>query len=277
MSLGKQYRLRRLFHVPSGTTTIFAIDHGMTSPVLLEGLSDTRSRVAEAIRGGADVIMLSKGFARIVQDVFDRHTCWALLLSAQAAMATERQVVAVAQVDEALRLGADAVVVFVALTGPHEPEMIRFVGAVGEACERLGMPFIAEAEYPTTYQPLSSLQDEYGADYLKRNSRLCAELGADIVKTNWTGDPQSFAELVVAISVPVVLAGGPRLSDGELLQRMEMAMEAGARGCSVGRNIFQHRHPEAMTRAIAQVVRRQKSAAEALAELEGYRGEGEHG
>lgn len=268
MSLGKQYRLRRLFHPESQTTTIFAIDHGMTSPILLEGLSDTRSRVAEAIRGGADVIMLSKGFARIVQDVFDRSTCWAMLLSAQASMATEQQVVAIGQVEEALRLGADAVVVYVALTGPHEPEMIRFVGAVGEACERLGMPFIAEAEYPTTYQPLASLQSEYGVDYLKRDSRLCAELGADIVKTNWTGDPQSFAELIAATVVPVVLAGGPRLSDAELLQRMELAVEVGARGCSVGRNIFQHRDPEGITRAIAQVVRRQKTAMEALAELE---------
>jgi fructose-bisphosphate aldolase / 2-amino-3,7-dideoxy-D-threo-hept-6-ulosonate synthase len=271
MSLGKQYRLRRLFHPETQTTTICAIDHGMTSPVLLQGLSDMRARVAETIRGGADVIMLSKGFARIVQDSFDSRAAWAMLLSARAAMATEQQVVGIGQVEEALRLGADAVVVYVALTGPHEAAMIRFVGEVGEACDRMGMPFIAEAEYPTAYQPLSSMQSEYGADYLKRNSRLCAELGADIVKTNWTGDGESFAELVKATSVPVVLAGGPRLSDGELLERMETAVKAGGRGCSVGRNIFQHRDPEGMTRALTQVVRGHKSAAEALGELESSR------
>jgi fructose-bisphosphate aldolase/2-amino-3,7-dideoxy-D-threo-hept-6-ulosonate synthase len=98
--------------------------------------------------------------------------------------------------------------------------------------------------------------------------RLCAELGADIVKTNWPGDAESFGKLVVAANgIPVVLAGGSRLDDGELLTRMEQAIAAGAIGCSVGRNIFMHRSPEAITRALARVIREKWSAEKALASL----------
>src|SRR5207237_1362889 len=83
------------------------------------------------------------------------------------------------------------------------------------------------------------------------NARLCSELGADIVKVNWSGDQRSFGEIVRAADAPVVVAGGTVVSDAELLARMEQAREVGAIGCSVGRNIFQHEHPEAMTRALA--------------------------
>jgi DhnA family fructose-bisphosphate aldolase class Ia len=118
------------------------------------------------------------------------------------------------------------------------------------------MPFIAEAEFPTTYASVEELAAQYGFDYIRRNVRLCAELGADIVKTNWPGDEEQFGRLVEATNgVPVVLAGGSRLEDAELLRRMELAIAAGAIGCSVGRNIFMHRSPEAITRALSRVIR----------------------
>ncbi|RMF86580.1 MAG: fructose-bisphosphate aldolase [Nitrospinota bacterium] len=268
MNLGKEFRLKRIID-EHGVSIICALDHGMTSPTFLAPLKDMPSRVREAIRGGANVIMMSRGFARLTVDAFHKDTALALLLTASATGSTvPNQVVDIARVEEALRMGADAVVVFVALTGPEEARMIRFVAEVGEACERLGMPFIAEAEYPTTYKKVEELKDEYGFEYLIRNARLCAELGADMVKTNWPGDAESFARIVEATAVPVVLAGGPRISDAELLQRMEEAKRVGAIGCSVGRNIFTHEHPEAMTRALARVIREGWPAAEALAELE---------
>ena len=122
--------------------------------------------------------------------------------------------------------------------------MIDILSAVGRECAVLGMPFIAEAEFPTTYATVEELKQQYGFEYLRRNVRLCAELGADIVKTNWPGDPDSFAQVVEATNgIPVVLAGGSRLEDEELLTRMEQAIAAGAIGCSVGRNIFMHESP----------------------------------
>jgi fructose-bisphosphate aldolase/2-amino-3,7-dideoxy-D-threo-hept-6-ulosonate synthase len=142
------------------------------------------------------------------------------------------------------------------------------VAEVGEACEREGMPFIAEAEYPTTYAAVEDLEQEHGFESLQRNVRLCAELGADIVKTNWPGDGERFGALVAAGGgVPLVLTGGSRIGDDELLRRMDAAMAFGAIGCSVGRNIFMHANPEEITRALARVIRERRSADEAIAEL----------
>jgi fructose-bisphosphate aldolase/2-amino-3,7-dideoxy-D-threo-hept-6-ulosonate synthase len=265
MSVGKAMRMKRVIDT-SGVSVICALDHGMTSPTFLAPLADIATRTREAVAGGANVIMMSKGMIRVAQEAFAPTTSLALLLSASAGPGGDRpEIVQIADVEEALILGADAVVLFTALGGDTEAGMVDILSTVGRECAALGMPFIAEAEFPTTYATVEALKQQYGFEYLRRNVRLCAELGADIVKTNWPGDQGSFARCVEAASgVPVVLAGGSRLDDAELLHRMEQAMEAGAIGCSVGRNIFMHPRPEAITRALARVIRERWTAAKAL-------------
>jgi fructose-bisphosphate aldolase / 2-amino-3,7-dideoxy-D-threo-hept-6-ulosonate synthase len=267
--VGKSMRLKRVID-PAGVSVICALDHGMTSPTFLEPLADIETRAAETVAGGANVIMMSKGMIRLAEPAFSPTTSLALLLSASAnPEGGQPEVVQIAEVEEALRLGADAVVLFTALGGGSEPGMIRTLAAVGRECAALGMPMIAEAEFPTTYASVEALKEQYGFEYLRRNVRLCAELGADIVKTNWPGDEDSFARLVEATSgVPVVLAGGSRLEDRELLSRMERAMAAGGIGCSVGRNIFMHRAPRAITRALSRVIRERWTAEKAYSELQ---------
>jgi len=268
VSTGKRMRMKRVVD-PSGVSIICALDHGMTSPTFLEPLAAIQERTAEAVAGGANVIMMSKGMIRKAEPAFSRETSLALLLSASANAGEERpSVVQVAEVEEAVRLGADAVVLFVALSGESEAGMIRTLAGVGEACERLGMPLIAEAEFPTTYATVEDLAEAYGFDYLARNVRLCAELGADIVKTNWPGSGEAFGRLVEATAgVPVVLAGGSRVDDRELLERMQAAIGEGGIGCSVGRNIFMHRDPEAITRSLSRVIREGWTAEKAHATL----------
>ena len=274
--LGKSMRLKRVID-GAGVSVICALDHGITSPTFLEPLADIQARTAEAVAGGANVIMMSKGMIRVAEPAFSPTTSLALLLSASAnPEGTRPEIVQIAEVEEALRLSADAVVLFTALGGDTESSMVRILSAVGRECTALGMPFIAEAEFPTTYASVEELKDQYGFEYLRRNVRLCAELGADIVKTNWPGDPGSFGKLIEAANgIPVVLAGGSRLEDKELLWRMEQAMAEGAIGCSVGRNIFMHRSPEAITRALSRVIRERWSAEKAhdalLEELGGSR------
>ena len=266
--VGKAMRLKRVID-PAGVSVICALDHGMTSPTFLEPLADIQARATEAVAGGANVIMMSKGMIRVAAPAFSPTTSLALLLSASASPeGTRPEIVNIAAVEEALVLGADAVVLFTALGGDTEPQMLSLLAEVGRECASLGMPFIAEAEFPTTYASVEELNQQYGFEYLRRNVRLCAELGADIVKTNWPGDQASFAKLVEAANgIPVVLAGGSRLEDLELLTRMEQAMAAGAIGCSVGRNIFMHRSPEAITRALSRVIRERWSADKANAAL----------
>jgi len=267
---GKQIRMKRLIEPESNACLICAIDHGMTSPSFLDGLFDTPSRVQEAIAGGANVLMLGRGVAKRVAQHFKPTTSLALMLTASAAGRPSGAVITpIGSVDEALRMGADAVVVYVSLSGDDEPAMISYLSQVGEACEGLGMPLIAEAEYPNAYQSLTEMTAAYGVEYLKRNARLCAELGADIVKVNWSDDKSSFSDIVRACDRPVVLAGGSLISDKELLSRMEAARDVGAIGCSVGRNVFQHKKPKSIMRAISRVFRDRWSAQEALEELEG--------
>jgi fructose-bisphosphate aldolase/2-amino-3,7-dideoxy-D-threo-hept-6-ulosonate synthase len=264
-AVGKTMRLKRVID-PAGVSVICALDHGMTSPTFLEPLADISERTREAVAGGANVIMMSKGMIRVAAEAFSPTTSLALLLSASGNPDGDRpRIVRIGQIEEALALGADAVVLFTALGGETEPEMIRILADVGRECATLGMPFIAEAEFPTTYATVEELKQQYGFEYLRRNVRLCAELGADIVKTNWPGDQALFAKCVEAANgIPVVLAGGSRLEDPELLDRMEQAIAVGAIGCSVGRNIFMHQRPEAITRALSRVIRDRWSAAKAL-------------
>jgi DhnA family fructose-bisphosphate aldolase class Ia len=267
-STGKKIRMQRLIQSETNTCLICAIDHGMTSPVFLDGLYDTGARVSEALAGGAHVLMLGRGVAKQFAHLFRRDTSLALMLTASAAGRPGGALItAIGSVEEALRIGADAVVVYVALAGENEPEAIAHLSRIGEACELLGMPFIAEAEYPNAYQSLNSMAESFGPEYLMRNARLCAEMGADIVKVNWSGDPRSFGEIVRATDRPVVLAGGSLISDEELLTRMALARDGGAIGCSVGRNIFQHQRPAAITRAISRVFRDGWPAAQAHQEL----------
>ena len=144
---------------------------------------------------------------------------------------------------------------FTALGGDTEPGMIEILAGVGRECAALGMPFIAEAEFPTTYATVEELKEQYGFEYLRRNVRLCAELGADIVKTNWPGDPESFGKLVEADERGsrscwrAARGWRTRSCSGGWRTRSS----AGAIGCSVGRNIFMHAfargdHPRAVPR-----------------------------
>jgi fructose-bisphosphate aldolase/2-amino-3,7-dideoxy-D-threo-hept-6-ulosonate synthase len=90
---------------------------------------------------------------------------------------------------------------------------------------------------------------------VKHCARLAAELGADVVKTNYTGSIDSFKEVVRGTPIPVVIAGGPKMkSDSDLLKMVYDAMQAGARGVSIGRNVFQHDDVVGITKALGRIV-----------------------
>ena len=109
------------------------------------------------------------------------------------------------------------------------------------------------------------IEDEHRAEYIAHAARVGAELGADVVKTSYTGDPDSFREVVEGCPVPVVIAGGPRTeTEAEFLEMVADAIGAGARGVAIGRNVFQHRDPTLITMRICSIVHRGMTAEEAL-------------
>ena len=116
------------------------------------------------------------------------------------------------------------------------------------------------------------MQYEFDVKYVKHAARVGAELGADIVKVNYSGAPEDFRQVVHGCPVPVVIAGGEKVeTDEELLRMVAGALEAGAAGASIGRNAFQHADPEGMVRAISMMVHEGASAEESKRFLESRR------
>ena len=266
MNIGKSMRLRRIIDSETGTTVMFAFSHGTSAPDVLPGLENPTRVVEAAASGGADCVFLAPGLIEAVGDVVTTTSLGvAVKVSATASRGGKPyQEVLTTSIERSLELGADAVVALIPFAPENEPDVIALTATLGEACGRWGMPFIAEAEYPNSYYGTENFADTWGVPYLKRSARLCAELGADIVKSNWTGSVDTFAQIVESVPVPVVVAGGSRVSDLDLLQNLQAARDAGAMGCSVGRNIFQHPAPERMVRAIAAVFKDGAGAQEAF-------------
>jgi DhnA family fructose-bisphosphate aldolase class Ia len=268
-SSGKQLRLRRILDPGSRTAVMFAFSHGTSAPEVIDGLENPLEKVGAAMEGGADCAFLAPGLIELLAPVLAQSRDFGVVVKVTATASRGRlphQERLICSVERSAELGADGVVALLPFAPDNEADVIRLTAELGEACARLGMPFVAEAEYPNAYYGEADYAEEWGLPYLKRSARLCFECGADIIKSNWPGTPDAFGEIVGCIPVPVVVAGGSRESDLDLLRKIAAAIEGGASGCSVGRNIFQHSDPTAMTRAICAVVRDRRSPEEAFEE-----------
>jgi class I fructose-bisphosphate aldolase len=168
--------------------------------------------------------------------------------------------VLVCTVEEALRLGADAVSIHVNIGADDENEMLKDFGRVSKTAKEWGMPLLA-----MVYTRGQKIKNEYDAKVVKHAARVGAELGADIVKVPYTGSVESFGEVVAGCFVPVVIAGGPQMeTDRDVLVMVQGAMEAGGSGVSIGRNAFQHKKPSLIVKAICKIVHEGASVEDAL-------------
>jgi class I fructose-bisphosphate aldolase len=161
----------------------------------------------------------------------------------------------------------DAVSIHVNLGTQEEKSMLRDLGTVSKVAMEWGMPLLA-----MMYSKTRKGEDEKDVRIVKHSARLGAELGADIVKVPYTGSPEGFREVVEGCFVPVVIAGGGRReTDRDILEMVKGAMVAGGAGVSIGRNVFQHKNPSRIVRAIGKIVHDRWTVKEALKEL-GQRG-----
>jgi DhnA family fructose-bisphosphate aldolase class Ia len=172
--------------------------------------------------------------------------------------------VPVCTVEEAIKLGADAVSIHINLGAERDTQMIELFGNVSRSCAEWGIPLLA-----MMYTRGKKIESEYDVKYVKHAARVGAELGADIVKCNYTGSVESFKDVIAGCPVPVVIAGGEKMeTEAQLLKVVEDALKAGAAGVSIGRNAFQHKRPEKIVEAIGRVVHQGESAKEAKKILE---------
>ncbi|MFP4317125.1 MAG: 2-amino-3,7-dideoxy-D-threo-hept-6-ulosonate synthase [Desulfovibrionales bacterium] len=260
MHLGKSIRLERIFNRDTGRTIIVPLDHGVSvGPIY--GLVDLRKTVGKIVDGGANAVLMHKGLVRCGHRTSGQDIGLIVHLSASTALSPFPNAKAlVGTVEEAIRLGADAVSLHINLGDETESQMLGDLGRVASSAASWGMPILA-----MVYARGPKVSNEFDPEVVAHCARVGMELGADVVKVPYTGDSETFSRVVDACCIPVVIAGGPKMdSDRALFQMVHDAVQAGGAGLSIGRNIFQHDDPLLLIRALNRLVHEDGDVEEAL-------------
>ena len=224
------------------------LDHGVTvGPI--DGIINKRETVDLIAEGGANAVLGHIGLPIYGHRKCGKDIGLILHLSASTLLSPKsNKKVLVNTVKNALRMGADGVSIHINVGDEYEADMLKDFGEVAVECAYWGVPLLAMV-YPRG--PL--IDDERELEVVKHAARVGAELGADFVKTNYTGTPESFAKVIEGCPAPVLIAGGSKMTDEETFLMIEGAMQAGAKGLSIGRNAFQHKNPELFVRSSLMV------------------------
>jgi fructose-bisphosphate aldolase/2-amino-3,7-dideoxy-D-threo-hept-6-ulosonate synthase len=259
MTAGKAARLERIR--TGDRYVVIPMDHGITLGAVT-GLKDVESTIDAVTSNGADAVLTQKGIAPRVHG--NRNGAgYVVHLNASTSMGPDSNDKRLTgTVEEAVRAGADAVSLHLNVGSDHEPRQVEQLAGVVEDAGRLGIPVVAMSY--ARGRNLEGEDPEHDAEYLGHAVRLAEEVGADVVKTAYSGDADSFEHVVESTRLPVVIAGGSKGTDRETLEMVRGAMDAGAAGVSMGRSVFQHDDPGAITGAVAAVVHDDADPEEAL-------------
>jgi len=246
MVSGKQVRMSRL--TDGGRMLCIPMDHGITSGPM-RGLDTIYQTIKEVEAGGATAFLVHKGIIKHMPN--PPRIGFIVHVSGSTSLGPDPNwKVRVGGVDSALRLGADGLSVHINIGSRAEAEMLRKLGEIADECESWGVPLIA-----MMYPRGEGVRDPSDPGVLAHVARIGAELGADIVKVPYSGSVETFRRVVEACPAPVVMAGGPKVDDDVAVLRMAReAMDAGAMGVTIGRNVFMHERPSLIVRALRAVV-----------------------
>lgn len=246
-------RLARLYRAGGPRLFVVPLDHPVSDGPIVPKAGGLDHLVGQLADNGVDAVVLHKGGVRRVDPARFTRTSLILHLSASTAHADDPDAkYLVASVEEALRLGADGVSVHVNLGSRWEADQIRDLGRVADACDRWRIPLLA-----MIYPRGPKIRDPKDPALVAHAATLGAELGADIVKTPYVGDPKAMAEIVESCPIPIVVAGGPRQSDpAALMSYVDSALRGGVAGLAMGRNIFQAPDPGRAAGQVAALVHR---------------------
>ena len=264
MNIGKSIRLERIINRSSGRTVIIPMDHGISiGPV--EGLIDWKATINAVAEGGANAVVVHKGLVESGHRRSGKDVGLIIHLSASTSLAPDPNYkVLVCTIEEAIRFGADAVSIHINIGAEDEHSMLSDFGRISKEARFWGMPLLA-----MMYTRGPKIKNQYDPGMVKHAARVGAELGADIVKVAYTGSVDSFRQVVEGCFVPVVIAGGEKMdTDKDVLEMVRGSVDAGGAGVSIGRNVFQHRFPSKIVKAISHIVHNGASLKEALKILE---------
>ncbi len=258
-----QPRLNRLF-APDGKCFAVAIDHGFFNEFsFLEGIESMPAAIRTIVEASPDAVLLSVGQAHHLQTLPGKAKPALLLRTdttnvyGSASSAHGFSQLIAAPVEQALRLDAACVVVNL-LMAPNQPELyhqcVTNVATLKAECARFGMPLMIE---PLVMQPTERGGYAVDGDPQKMLPlvRQAVELGADIIKAEPSDRIDEYHRVVeIAGGAPVLVRGGGRVPDDEILSRTAALMQQGAAGIVYGRNVIQHASPRGMTRALMAII-----------------------
>lgn len=257
---GKKIRLERIMDRETGRTIIVPMDHGVTvGPI--PGIIDMGKTVDAVANGGANAVIGHVGLPLYGHRHHGKDVGLILHLSASTTLSPDpNNKVLVNSVERAIKMGADGVSIHINVGAENESDMFRDFGFIANQCMEWGMPLLA-----MMYARGPKVKKETAVEYVKVAARVGAELGADIIKCAYTGDPDSFAKVTEGCPAPVIIAGGEKMeTDQDVLEMVYWSLQAGGKGVSIGRNIFQHEDPAKMVRAMHAIVFGKANVKEAM-------------
>ena len=274
----KQYRINRLFNAKSNRCFDVAVDHGFFNERgFLQGIEEMEKAVKVLVQAAPDAIQLTIGQAHYLQSLPGKEKP-ALVLRTDVANVYGAELprflfsrMIEQPVEQALRLDASCVVVNL-FRIPEQPEVtdqcINNILRIKPECDRYAMPLMIE---PLVFRPNNQAGGYMVDGDLQKIMplvRQAVELGADIIKADPTDDVGVYHKVVqIAGRIPVLVRGGGKAADKEILERTEKLIQQGAAGIVYGRNIIQHQNPAGMTRALMAVVHDGATAAQAAKHL----------
>jgi len=265
--LGKDVRLKRLIPGEDGKYFGLTVDHAMARGVM-PGLDTIRETLKKMVAGGPNAITMHKGIVENCYRPYAGIVPFSLKLTTFSPY-NFMEDIQVADIDEAICLGADAVSAGCIIGGDNQDQQLIMLGKISKAAHAVGMPLICHI-YPRGNQIQG--KDQYGVENVMYAARAAAELGVDIIKTNYTGSPESFAKVVQAVPARVAIAGGTSCKTvDEFLHMTYDVMSSGAIGVTYGRFVFQYKNTTALVKTLSQLIHKGltvKEAKELLLDLE---------
>lgn len=275
----KQYKLNRLFNPQSGNCFDVAIDHGsVNEPTFLKGIENIEQSIKLVVDAAPDAIQLTVGQAHYLQHIKGKDKPSLVLRTDLANVygfelpRTLFSRMIEKPIEQAVCLDAVCVVVNLFML-PNQPELadqcIRNILKIKPICDRYCMPLMIE---PLVFKP-NNIAGGYNVDgdciKITTLVRQAVELGADIIKSDPTENISDYYKVVeTAGKIPVLVRGGGRASDKEILERTYALMQQGVKGIVYGRNVIQHENPKGITKALMGIVHEDKKPEQVLSYIE---------
>jgi putative autoinducer-2 (AI-2) aldolase len=253
MDWGMQNRLAQIINPDTGHTVMLAVDHGyFQGPTT--GLEEPGKTIAPLLPY-ADALMPTRG---VLRECVDPHTQTTMVLRVSGGNSMARvdelsDEIITTTIEDAICLNAAAVAVSVYVGSPHQKQTLQNLSDVVNQAIKYGMPVLA-----VTAVGKDMVRDDR---YLSLSCRIAAELGANMVKTYYC---EGFENVVKGCPVPIVMAGGKKIPEKDALTLTRNAIQGGAKGVDMGRNIFRSEDPVAMIKAVRAIVHKNASVDEAF-------------